>query len=61
MTKLGDFGVLIRRSAPNTGIFFREHRHYAHAETGVTCDLVLMVQDISDLHRILKTVVELSF
>ena len=42
-------------------IFFREHRHYAHAETGVTCDLVLMVQDISDLHRILKTVVELSF
>lgn len=42
-------------------IFFREHRHYADAETGVTCDLVLMVQDISDLHRILKTVVELSF
>jgi zona occludens toxin len=42
-------------------IFFREHRHYAHVETGVTCDLVLMVQDISDLHRILKTVVELSF
>ncbi|MBC8787634.1 zonular occludens toxin domain-containing protein [Pseudomonas extremaustralis] len=42
-------------------IFFREHRHYAHAESGVTCDLVLMVQDISDLHRILKTVVELSF
>lgn len=42
-------------------IFFREHRHYAHGETGVTCDLVLMVQDISDLHRILKLVVELSF
>lgn len=42
-------------------IFFREHRHYAHGESGVTCDLVLMVQDISDLHRILKTVVELSF
>lgn len=42
-------------------IFFREHRHYAHPLTGVTCDLVLMVQDISDLNRILKTVVELSF
>ena len=42
-------------------IFFREHRHYAHPVTGVTCDLVLMVQDISDLNRILKTVVELSF
>jgi zona occludens toxin len=42
-------------------IFFREHRHYVHPETKVSCDLVLMVQDISDLHRILKTVVELSF
>lgn len=42
-------------------IFFREHRHYAHPVSGVTCDLVLMVQDISDLNRILKTVVELSF
>lgn len=42
-------------------IFFREHRHYAHPVTGVTCDLVLMAQDIGDLHRILKTVVELSF
>lgn len=42
-------------------IFFREHRHYAHPVSGVTCDLVVMVQDISDLNRILKTVVELSF
>lgn len=42
-------------------IFFREHRHYVHPVTGVTCDLVLMVQDISDLNRTLKLVVELSF
>lgn len=42
-------------------IFFREHRHYVHPESKVSCDLVLMVQDIGDLHRILKTVVELSF
>lgn len=42
-------------------IFFREHRHYVHEQTKVSCDLVLMVQDIGDLHRILKTVVELSF
>lgn len=42
-------------------IFFREHRHYVHPETNVCCDLVLMVQDISDLNRKLKTVVELSF
>ncbi len=42
-------------------IFFREHRHFAHPETKVTCDLVLMVQDIGDLHRTLKVVVEITF
>jgi zona occludens toxin len=42
-------------------IFFREHRHYVDAITKVSCDLVLMVQDITDLHRTLKVVVELSF
>jgi zona occludens toxin len=45
----------------NHKIFFREHRHYVNPETKVSCDLVLMVQDISDLHRTLKVVVELSF
>ncbi|MGO3890880.1 MAG: zonular occludens toxin domain-containing protein [Paenalcaligenes sp.] len=42
-------------------IFFREHRHYVHSETKVCCDLVLMVQDISDLNRQLKVVVEVTF
>lgn len=42
-------------------IFFREHRHYVHPDTKVCCDLVLMVQDIGDLNRLLKAVVELSF
>lgn len=42
-------------------IFFREHRHYTHPDTGVACDLVLMTQDIGDLHRLLKVVIELSF
>lgn len=42
-------------------IFFREHRHYVHPVTFVSCDLVVMVQDISDLHRYLKVVVELTF
>lgn len=46
---------------PEHKIFFREHRHYVHPETKVSCDLVLMVQDISDLHRTLKVVVELTF
>lgn len=42
-------------------VFFREHRHYAHTETKVTCDLCVMVQDIGDLHRILRYVVEMTF
>jgi zona occludens toxin len=42
-------------------VFFREHRHYTHPETGVSCDLVLMTQDIGDLHRTLKVVIGSSF
>lgn len=42
-------------------VFFREHRHYVSERTHVSCDLVLMVQDISDLHRTLKVVVEMTF
>jgi zona occludens toxin len=38
--------------------FFRMHRHFTHPETGVSCDLVLVVQDIGDLDRKLKAVVE---
>lgn len=41
--------------------FFRMHRHFTHPQTGVACDVVLMVQDIVDLHRKVKSVVELSF
>lgn len=42
-------------------IFFREHRHFCDSKTGVCCDLVAIVQDISDLNRTLKVVVEFSF
>lgn len=41
--------------------FHREHRHMNHIETGVCCDLVLIVQDISDLHRMVKCVVEVTY
>lgn len=41
--------------------FFRMHRHFTHQQTGVACDVVLMIQGIGDLHRKLKEVVELSF
>lgn len=41
--------------------FFRMHRHFVHSETKVTCDLVLVVQDIGDLARSLKAVVENTY
>lgn len=39
--------------------FFRMHRHYTHTETGVSCDIAVILQSISDLHRSLKAVIEL--
>lgn len=42
-------------------VFFREHRHYTHPITGVSCDLVIMTQDIGDLHRSIKAVIGNSF
>ena len=41
--------------------FFRMHRHFVHGQTGLACDVVMMVQSIGDLHRMLKPVIELSF
>lgn len=41
--------------------FFRMHRHYVHPDTHVACDVALMTQDISGLHRSLKNVIEFSF
>lgn len=41
--------------------FFRMHRHYTHPDTAVACDVVLMTQDISGLHRSVKNVIEFAF
>ncbi|RRW91047.1 zonular occludens toxin domain-containing protein [Pandoraea apista] len=41
--------------------FFLEHRHFTHPDTGVACDLVLMIQDMGTLHRFVKNVVAFSF
>lgn len=45
----------------STQVFLREHRHYTDPVTKVSCDLALMLQSIGDLHRTVKSVVELSF
>ena len=41
--------------------FFRMHRHYVHPDTSVSCDVVLMTQDITGLHRSVKNVIEFAF
>ncbi len=41
--------------------FFRMHRHYVHPDTGIACDVALMIQSIGDLHRQLRAVVEITF
>lgn len=41
--------------------FFLEHGHFTHPDTGVACDLVLMIQDMGTLNRFLKNVVAFSF
>lgn len=40
--------------------FFKMHRHFANPETGVTCDLAIIIQDISGLYLDLKKVVEMT-
>jgi zona occludens toxin len=46
---------------PEHMTFFRMHRHFINPETKVSCDMVLVVQDIGDLDRKLKVVVENTY
>lgn len=39
--------------------FFREHRQCVN-DKGASCDLVIMTQDITDIHKLLKNVIEMS-
>lgn len=41
--------------------FFRMHRHYVESGTGISSDLVVMIQDITSLHRFIRGVVETTF
>lgn len=40
--------------------FFRMHRHYTCPQTGLGCDLALMIQDLGTLNRKIKSVIELT-
>ena len=41
--------------------FFTMHRHFVHPETKVSCDLVVIVQHLSQLNRNLKGLIECTF
>lgn len=41
--------------------FFRMHRHFTHAETGVSCDVALITQDVMDLSRSIRAVIEETY
>ncbi len=46
---------------PDHMMFFRMHRHFLHPATGISCDLVFVVQDIGDLQRKVKATIEKTF
>ncbi|WP_454882421.1 zonular occludens toxin domain-containing protein [Sphingomonas oryzagri] len=41
--------------------YFRMHRHFANPDTGHTCDIVVLIQDVSSLNRLIKDLVETHF
>lgn len=38
--------------------FFRYHRHYVHPKSGLSCEIVLITQDIMDIGRKVRRVIE---
>lgn len=51
-------GHLLPKAVMN---FYRMHRHFTHAEMGVACDVALITQDILDISRSVRAVVEETF
>lgn len=41
--------------------FYRMHRHFTHEQTGVCCDVALITQDIGDVARKVRAVVEETY
>lgn len=48
-----------QKKLPRHFAFLREHRHYV-STAGHTCDIHFLTQDINDLHRTVRRVVELT-
>jgi zona occludens toxin len=41
--------------------FFRMHRHFLHSVTGVSCDLALITQDVQDINRCVRGIIEETY
>lgn len=41
--------------------FYRMHRHFTHPETGVTCDVAIITQDVLDIARKVRAVIEETY
>lgn len=41
--------------------FFRMHRHFTHPDTGIACDIAFITQDVMDLNRSVRAVVEETY
>lgn len=41
--------------------FFRMHRHFTHPVSGVACDVAIITQDVNDIGRKVKSVVEETY
>lgn len=50
-----------KKISPEHMQFFRMHRHYTHEVTGISCDLALVFQAITDVHRSIRSVLEMNF
>lgn len=46
---------------PEHGKFFREHRHHVDPFTHESCDLVLIAQEIGDIKRSLRALIQYTF
>lgn len=41
--------------------FMRMHRHFTHPESGIACDLALITQDVMDISRQVRAVIEETY
>jgi zona occludens toxin len=54
-------GFNSRRMSTRIMNFFRMHRHFVNAETGVTCDVILITQDVGDIGKVVRAVIEETY